>query len=127
MVGVFSRASAAFGFAFVTACAAHHAETPPPAATVKAPVAPAPVYRFVSLGVTTFEHHALDDGRIGMITMGAPGRMIASADGSVELPPDTTNRLMVGVPVPARLGGGFLFWEDALRSEEHTSELQSQS
>src|SRR6478736_1835936 len=114
MVGVFSRASAAFGFAFVTACAAHHAETPPPAATVKAPVAPAPVYRFVSLGVTTFEHHALDDGRIGMITMGAPGRMIASADGSVELPPDTTNRLMGGVPVPARLGGGFLFWEDAL-------------
>jgi hypothetical protein len=75
-----------------------------------------PVYRYVSLGVSSpLDQQALDGGRIGVITDGRPGREIVNLDGSLELATaGASDRLMGGVPIPARLGGGFLFWDDTL-------------
>src|SRR4051812_31894081 len=111
MGGVGSRAVAVFSIALASACGAQ----PAPANAVKASVATEPVYRFVSLGVTSAANQlALDGGRIGLITDDG-GREIVEPDGSLQIASTRIgDRLMGGVPVPARLGGGFLFWEDAL-------------
>jgi hypothetical protein len=117
MVGARARAFAIITLSLGTGCGARHAASTRPAiATVEAQPAAEPVYRFVSLGVShESEQQALDGGRIGLITDGWPGREIVNTDGSLELAaPGTSEHLMGAVPVPARLGGGFLFWNDAL-------------
>ncbi|HET7546011.1 MAG TPA: hypothetical protein VFK05_39350 [Polyangiaceae bacterium] len=82
---------------------------------MKAPRPPEPVYRFVSLGVSNpAQQQLLDGGRIGVLTDGGFGREIVNADGSVEPSQSEGGSLLGMVAVPARLGGGFLFWQDAL-------------
>ena len=117
MFGVSRWVFTLFVFALETGCGARHTNTAAPAiAAVRPAVAVEPVYRFASLGVTDFMmHRGLEAGRVGIITDGAPGRAIVNPDGSVEVAaPGTSEHLMGGVPVPARLGGGFVFWSDVL-------------
>ncbi|HEY3254319.1 MAG TPA: hypothetical protein VGJ91_10235 [Polyangiaceae bacterium] len=112
MVGAFARAFAVVCLGLGVGCAAPQ-EGQQAAATV---TTREPVYRFVSRGITSpMNQQALEGGRIGVITDGEPGREIVNPDGSVELAQaGAGERLMGGVPVPARLGGGYLFWENAL-------------
>jgi len=116
MTGAFFQLSGALIVAFgIASCARPASTTPPPIAAIKPAPSAEPVYRFVSFGITSSVGQvALDRGRIGMITDGVPGRAIVNPDGSVELANGANPRLMGGVAVPSRLGGGFVFWDDTL-------------
>ena len=86
------------------------------------------MYRFVSLGVTSpLSQRALDAGRIGVLTDDGLGREIVAPDGSVESrAAHASEALMGAVPVPARLGGGFLFWGNTLyRAASFTGPLEA--
>jgi len=68
---------------------------------------------------------ALDDGRIGLIAKSGV-REVVNTDGSVELgvTPEGEH-LKNAALIPARLGGGFLFWGQALyRARSFTGPLQ---
>jgi hypothetical protein len=109
-----SRVFAALLVALGTGCAARHAMQ---AAPGRAAVAPAQqrtsaVYRFVSSGArNSLTEQALGAGRVGIITGGGLSREVVGPDGSVERAPDLASTpLLGGVPIPARLGAGYLFW-----------------
>jgi hypothetical protein len=98
-----------------TDCGPRVVSAPPAKIAVKAPVAAEPVYRYVSLGSREpARQMPLDAGRVGVLTWDTPGRAIVNPDGSVELAAPGSRTLLGFVPVPARLGGGFLFWDDML-------------
>jgi hypothetical protein len=128
MVGVGPRVLAIFALlapALSAGCATHsavrRARGPGPARGQNAAV-----YRYVSLGVTSpMDQQRLDAGRIGVIADNA--REVVALDGSVEQAPNAHGEgLMGGVPVPARLGGGFLFWGNALyRARSFTGPLEA--
>ena len=116
MAGVGSRALALLTVALGAACATHRGVRP--SLVVAAPAQPAtrPVYRYVSFGVTNaLAQQQLEAGRIGVIADNGVAREVVAPDGSIERAAGPSgDRLMGGVPVPARLGGGFLFWGSAL-------------
>ena len=83
---------------------------PPPHEHARAPSGPElPSYRFVASGGGAMHGTALDGGAVGVIE--GVTRSVVAVDGTIEkartLAPGF---LMGGEPVPARLGGGFLFW-----------------
>src|SRR6188768_818373 len=99
------------------ACAAPppKSSAPPALATVEPKALAGPAYRFVPRDVPEFgQRLRLAGGRIGLITDGNPGREIVNPDGSVELSEPAGQGLLGVVALPARLGGGFLFWDTVL-------------
>jgi hypothetical protein len=66
----------------------------------------------------------LSDGGVGVVGV---ERIRVRADGAVEFAaPVSQGMLMGGVPIPERLGGGFLFWSmhGLYRTPTFTGELQ---
>jgi hypothetical protein len=55
---------------------------------------------------------SLPDGRSAWIT--EEGRLAMAPDGAIELAPSMRRQVSGGIPVPVRLGGGFLFWDPDL-------------
>ena len=103
--------------AVLAAAACTHARppAPPPSAEhARAFSGPkVPSYRFLASGGGAMHGAALEGGSVGVIE-GAM-RSVVALDGSVEKARTVAPAfLMGGEPVPARLGGGFLFWSPAV-------------
>jgi hypothetical protein len=126
MFGVGLRAWAIFGLGLAGICGCGQAgNTRSASGAQSAPATRAPVYRYLSLGVNnSLNQRALEAGRIGVIADGGV-REVVDVDGSVQLGADPEGENLMGaVPVPARLGGGFLFWGKALyRARSFTAPL----
>src|SRR4051812_32723228 len=104
-------ASVLVAFAFLNACGPKSAATSLPKPRVASPrvAASGPVYRFVApRGRRRMEEQPLADGGVGVVGF---ARARVSADGAVEFAASISgDSLMGGVPIPERLGAGFLFW-----------------
>jgi hypothetical protein len=101
----------------LAAVACTHGKPPapvPPAEHARAPSGPKqPPYRFVALGGSPVHGVALEGGAVGVIE-GAL-RSVVALDGAVEKAHTVAPAfLMGGESVPARLGGGFLFWSPSV-------------
>ncbi len=123
VLGVRFRAFAGLSVvALAGACARPRPVRSLPAATLLAKAPRGPVYRFVSLGVTNpTAQQALEGGRIGVLSDDGLSREVVGADGSIEqVSQRASESLMGGVPVPARFGGGFLFWSSGALYRAHS-------
>jgi hypothetical protein len=110
-----------FGSLAVTfvSCAQHKGSAPstqtamPTVTTSGGPSAAA--YLFVPITERYLDQQPLEGGQVAAIVdapEGGSAREIVEPDGSVSRAPTRSETsLMGGVPVPKRLGGGFLFWD----------------
>src|ERR1019366_6466224 len=108
------------GYVFYFLAMSCGAPTPHPTSSVLPPPAPhGPAYRFVPVGTQPVEAlMELPDGSAAVVSFGR--RAVVRADGTEDGAPsiasgdDRGMSPLGGVPIPARLGGGFLFWQTQL-------------
>jgi hypothetical protein len=85
------------------------------------------VYRFIPPSTLGQDEHQLDPEHIGILRRTGQARIVVGLDGSLETAPTPGDDALMGaVPVPAHLGGGFIFWNsDALyRARTFTGALE---